>query len=89
LPEAVWIESRRQSYLLRLGVVVLFSLRWRHIADRLEKAAVVEPVDPFERGEFHSFQRAPGSSPTNDLSLEQAIDCFGQRIVVTIANAAD
>ena len=72
-----------------LGVVVLFSLGGRDVADRLKEAAMVEPVDPFERGELNSFQRTPGSSAPDDLGLEQTIDCFGQRVVVTIANAAD
>ena len=83
------VESRRQSYLLQLGIVSLFSFSWRHIADWLEKAAMVEPVDPFEDSELDSLQRAPGSSPADDLSLEQPVDGFGQCIVIAIANAAD
>jgi hypothetical protein len=63
---AGWIESRRQSYLLRLGIVSLFSFSWRHIADWLKRAAMVEPVDPFEDSELNSLQRAPGSSPAYD-----------------------
>jgi len=55
LPEAGWIESRRQSYLLQLGIVSLFSFSGRHIADWLEKAAMVEPVDPFEDSELDSL----------------------------------
>ena len=50
---------------------------------------MVEPVDPFEDSELDSLQRAPGSSPTDDLSLEQPVDGFGQCIVIAIANAAD
>ncbi len=50
---------------------------------------MVRPVDPFEGGELDSVQRAPGSSPADDLSLEQAIDGFGEGIVVAIANATD
>ena len=34
-------------------------------------------IDPFERGELDSFQRAPGPAPADDLSLEQAVDGFG------------
>jgi hypothetical protein len=43
-----------------LGIVSLFSFSWRHIADWLEKAAMVEPVDPFEDSELDSLQRASG-----------------------------
>ena len=50
-----------------------------------EKAAMVEPVDPFEDGKLDSLQRAPGSSPADDLSLEQPVDGFGQCIVIAIA----
>ncbi len=28
-------------------------LRWRHVAEGLKQPAVVEPIDPFERGELH------------------------------------
>src|SRR5215472_4484485 len=70
LPEAIWFESRCQGGFLQLGVVVLFSLGGRHVADRLNEATMVEPVDPFERGELDSFERAPGPAPSDDLSLE-------------------
>ena len=41
--------------------------RRRNVADRLEKPAMVEPVDPFERGELDSFQRAPWPAPADQL----------------------
>ena len=50
---------------------------------------MVEPVDPLEDSELDSLQRAPGSSPADDLSLEQPVNGFGQCIVIAIANAAD
>lgn len=45
------------------GVVSFFGLGWRDIPNGLQKAAVVEPVDPFQRGELHGFEVAPWSSP--------------------------
>jgi hypothetical protein len=66
-----------------LVVVAFLGFGWRHIADRLEEATIVEPVDPFQGGELDSFQRAPGPTPADDLSLEQAIDGFGEGIVCT------
>lgn len=39
---------------------------------------MVEPVHPFEGGEFHGLERAPGAAPVNDLSLVGAIDGWKQ-----------
>jgi hypothetical protein len=89
LPEAVWFDLCCQCNLLQLGVVALLDLGWRHIADRLEEATIVEPVDPFEGSELDCLQRAPWPAPADQLSLEQAMDGFGECIVVAVANAAD
>lgn len=51
MPEAIWFELRRQCNLLQLGIVTFLGLGWRHIANRLEEATIVEPADPFESGE--------------------------------------
>lgn len=50
---------------------------------------MVEPVDPFQCGELHSFEVAPWSSPIDDLGLVKTVDRFGESIVVTVANASD
>ena len=45
-----------------MGIVTLFGLgRW-YVADRLEKATIIEPVHPFESSELDGFQRAPRSA---------------------------
>ena len=49
----------------------------------------VEPVDPFERGELDSFERAPGPSPVDYLGLIESVDRFGERIVIAVADTAD
>jgi hypothetical protein len=59
------------------GVVSFFGLGWRDIPDGLQKAAVVEPVDPFQCGELHSFEVAPWSSPMDDLGLVKTVYRFG------------
>ena len=51
---------------LHLSVVARFGFGRRHVADGLEQPAVVEPVDPLERGELDGFEgcataRAGGS----------------------------
>src|SRR5690606_4446238 len=37
---------------------------------------------------FDGFEAPPWSAPVNDLCLEKAVDCFGQGIVIAVANAA-
>src|SRR5262245_61777672 len=59
----------------------------RHMADRLEKPAVVEPVDPFERGVLDGLQRSPRSAPMDHLGLVEPVDRLGERIVVAVADA--
>lgn len=70
-------------------MVSFFSLGGRNVFDRLQKAAVVESVEPFERGEVHGFEVAPWSSPMDDLGFVKTVDRFGESIVVTVADASD
>jgi len=63
-------------------MIALFSLGWWNISDGLEQAAVVEPVDPFEGCVFHGFKRFPWPPPVDDLRLVEAVDGFGQGVVV-------
>jgi hypothetical protein len=49
--------------------VAFLGFGWPYIADRFEEAAMVEPVDPFERGELDGFQRTAWPSPADDLGL--------------------
>jgi len=46
-------------------VVEVFELGWRNSSEFVEEAAVVEPVDPFEGGEFEVVEAAPGSAVAN------------------------
>lgn len=50
---------------------------------------MVEPVDPFQGGEFNRFEVAPRSAPMNDLGLVETVDRFGERVVVAVADAPD
>jgi hypothetical protein len=59
--------QRRSYRSMQLGIVSLFSFSRRHFADSLKKAAMVEPVDSFEGGEFDSFKRAPRPAPADHL----------------------
>ena len=58
------------------------------VADRLEEAAIVEPVHPFEGGELDGLDAAPRASTADDLGLEQADHSFGERVVVGIPDTA-
>ncbi len=50
---------------------------------------MVEPVDPFQRGEFNRFEAPPWSAPMDDLGLVETVDRFGERVVVTVAHTSD
>jgi len=83
------LSPTRRSACLKLGVVCGFRLCGRDIADRLEQAAVVEPIDPFEGGELDRLEGAPGAAPMDDLGLEETNHRFGESVVVGISDAAD
>ena len=50
---------------------------------------MIEPVDPFQGRELDRFEAPPWSRPMDDLSLVETVDCFGEGIVVTVADASD
>ena len=61
----------------------------RDEADGLQKPAIVEPVHPLEGCELDGLEVAPRASSMDDLSLVEAVDRFGEGVVVRIADAAD
>jgi hypothetical protein len=73
-------ESGRDGRLLLLAIVRHLQLRRRHVADRLEQPAMIEPVDPFERRVFDRIEVPPGAAVTDDLGLEQTDDRLGQAL---------
>jgi hypothetical protein len=75
------IRPARRRVVARLG--------WRNVSDRLQQAVVVEPVDPFERGELDSFEGSPRPTLMDDLGLVETADRLGQSIVIAVADAAD
>mgnify|MGYP003587797361 FL=1 len=50
---------------------------------------MVEPIDPFQSGEFDRFEVSPWPAPTDDLGLVETVDRFGEGVVVTVADASD
>ena len=47
-------------------------LGWWHVPELAVEAAMVVPVDPFQRGELEVVETAPGSSVSEGLGLVQA-----------------
>lgn len=45
--------------------------------------------DPLQHCQFDGFPRFPSGAPMNQFRLVQAVDRFGQHIVVAIAPAVD
>ena len=66
-----------------------FEFRRRHVADGLEQPAVVEPIHPRQRLEFHPLQMLPRTLPSNHLRLEEPNHRLGEGIVIRVAAAAD
>ena len=74
---------------LGLGIVARFGLGGRDISDRLEQAAFVEPIDPFEGCELDGLEVAPWPTPMDEFGLVETVDRLGQRVVVGVADASD
>jgi len=81
--------SGRHNALGGLCKVSRFGLGRRDVADRLEQATVVEPVDPFEGCELDGLAGSPRPPPVDDLGLVETVDGLGQSVVVAVADAAD
>lgn len=71
LPEGVWFKLCGHGRLTQRGIVICLGFGRRDVSDWLERAPVVEPVHPFECGEFYRFIAAPsvalGSVPRENL----------------------
>lgn len=50
---------------------------------------MVEPGDPFEGGEFHGIEAAPGTFAMDQFSLVEAIGGFGEGVVARVADTSD
>lgn len=60
------------SFLNRVDVGVCFG--WRDVPDKLEQAAVIEPVPPFQRGVINALEAAPKATAVDDFGLVVAVD---------------
>src|SRR5919106_3760777 len=71
-----------------MGMVALV-LRWSDSAAGGVQSGVVVPVDPFQSGQLDLGEGAPRPFAVDLLGLEESDRGLGQRVVVTIADAAD
>src|SRR3984957_2154983 len=55
----------------------------------LQKPPIVEPVHPLESCELDGLEVAPRSTSMDDLSLVEAVNRFGEGVVVRVADAAE
>jgi len=62
---------------------------WLEVPDGLEQAAVVEPIDSFQRRVFHHLEAAPRSAAMDHLGFEKAIYGHGQGVVIAVPDTAD
>ena len=69
--------------------MLVFEFCWRDAAEFVEQAAVVEPVDPFEGGEFEVVEAPPGAFVADQFGLVEPEDRFGHCVVVGIAFRAN
>ena len=82
-------ESSRDGWTVLTAIVDLLVLGWGDVSEGFEKPSVIEPVDPFEGGEFDVLDAAPGPAAPDDLGFEQADNALGQGVVVGVTDAAD
>ena len=57
----------------------VFKLCWRDVAELAEQATVVEPVDPFEGGEFEVVEAPPGPLVANQFGLVETANIVSAR----------
>src|SRR5690606_30456896 len=88
-PETRLVESGLRGLTLLACLVHRLELRRRDVSDRAEKPAVVEPVDPLERGELDILEVAPRPVRADQLRLVEPVDRLGESVVVRVADAAD
>ncbi len=80
-------ESGGEGLTGDLGIVARLGFHGWDIADGIEKAPVVEPVDPFNGRELDRFEAAPGAAPMDHLGFVEAVDGLGEGVVVAVPDS--
>lgn len=89
MSETVSFESGRHPLGVLTVVECLLELGWGNVPQMLEKALLVEPVYPVQRGQFDGFYAAPRALSPYQVRLVEADDGSGQCVVVAAADAPD
>jgi len=89
LSETYSFISRDHIEHVALCIEVLFGLGWRDISDGAKQAAVVEPIDPSERGHFQILHVAPWTLAVDQLSFVEAVYGFSEGVVIRVTDTAD
>jgi hypothetical protein len=86
--ETSLVESDLPGRALLLFIVHGLELGRGDVPDRIEEPSVVEPVDPFEGGEFYFLEALPRAIGPDHFCLKEPKDRLGQGVVVRIANTS-
>ena len=70
-------------------MIARFSFGGRNDSDRFEQPAVIEPIDPFQGGEFDGFEVASWAASMDHLGFVETVDRLGQGVVGAVSDAAD
>ena len=68
--------------------VGIFDLDGGDVTERFVQTVVVEPVDPFQDGQFH-LSAGPPDAISDQLGLERVDKALGQCVVVGVADRPD
>jgi hypothetical protein len=71
----------RHRQLSQRSAVPFLGHGWRDVADVLEEASTVEPVDPGQRRELEDLEASPWPEPVDDFGLEQADHALGEGVI--------
>ena len=67
-----------------MTVVEGFVFGWWQVVAVLVQAAVVQPVNPLEGGDFDLVNGPPRTLRLDQFGLVEPVDRLGQRVVVTL-----
>src|SRR5690606_20507600 len=87
--ETWFVVYLHEAVFLVALIVSFFVFDRPNIPDRLRKSLVIEPPDPFERGELDVFEPAPRTALADDFRHVEADHRFGECAVIRVASASD
>lgn len=89
MPGAVWFESRWQFLLAEHCVIAFLGFCRRDVADGFQRQAMVEPIDPGQRGEYDRREAMPRAAGVDSLGPVKTVDRLRKGVVVAVNDTAD